>query len=54
MYLARGVAKNRGVRKALEEATGIEMIIPPEPQITGALGGALEAIGALRPGRVLP
>lgn len=49
-----GVAKNSGVRKALEEAVGIKMIIPPEPQITGALGAALEAIGALDPDKTAP
>ena len=38
-----GVAKNTGVRKALEEAGGIKCIIPAEPQITGALGAALTA-----------
>ncbi|MBN1190910.1 MAG: 2-hydroxyglutaryl-CoA dehydratase [Dehalococcoidales bacterium] len=38
-----GVAKNTGVRKALEELGNIKCIIPPEPQITGALGAALLA-----------
>ncbi|MFZ3107097.1 MAG: acyl-CoA dehydratase activase [Candidatus Hydromicrobium sp.] len=35
-----GVAKNLGVVKALEENLGIKIIIPDEPQITGALGAA--------------
>lgn len=35
-----GVAKNMGVVKALEENLGIKIIIPDEPQITGALGAA--------------
>ena len=41
------VAKNMGVKKALEEATGVHIIIPPEPQLTGALGAALEAMAEL-------
>ena len=35
-----GVAKNQGVVKALEEKLGVKIIIPDEPQITGALGAA--------------
>ncbi|MBC7333239.1 MAG: 2-hydroxyglutaryl-CoA dehydratase [Actinobacteria bacterium] len=35
-----GVAKNLGVIKALEENLKVEIKIPPEPQITGALGAA--------------
>jgi activator of 2-hydroxyglutaryl-CoA dehydratase len=38
-----GVAKNVGVRKLLEEELGIELLIPDEPQIIGALGAALLA-----------
>ena len=38
-----GVAKNIGVRKALEEAGKLKCIVPEEPQITGALGAALIA-----------
>ena len=38
-----GVAKNIGVRKALEEAGGLKCVVPEEPQITGALGAALIA-----------
>jgi predicted CoA-substrate-specific enzyme activase len=38
-----GVAKNTGVRKALEEAGKLKCIVPEEPQITGALGAALIA-----------
>jgi len=38
-----GVAKNCGVKKALEEIGGITCIVPPEPQLTGALGAALIA-----------
>ena len=36
-----GVAKNPGVVKAFEKALDIEMQLPEEPQITGALGAAL-------------
>jgi predicted CoA-substrate-specific enzyme activase len=35
-----GVAKNLGVVKALEEKLGVQINIPDEPQITGALGAA--------------
>jgi len=38
-----GVAKNIGVKKALEEAGGLKCVVPAEPQITGALGAALIA-----------
>jgi (R)-2-hydroxyacyl-CoA dehydratese activating ATPase len=40
---AGGVAKNAGVQRALEEALGVTLRIPPEPQIVGALGAALIA-----------
>ena len=39
-----GVAINIGVKKALEEVLGVPIIVPPEPQTTGALGAALEAM----------
>jgi len=35
-----GVAKNVGIKKALEEEIGLEILIPEEPQIMGALGAA--------------
>ena len=38
-----GVAKNVAVKKALEEGIGKELLVPKEPQITGALGAALRA-----------
>lgn len=38
-----GVAKNIGMKKALEEIIGMKIVIPQEPQITGALGAALIA-----------
>lgn len=39
-----GVAKNAGVRSAIEEKTGEPLILPEEPQICGALGAALIAM----------
>jgi predicted CoA-substrate-specific enzyme activase len=36
-----GVAKNPGVAAALREETGKEVVVPPEPQLTGALGAAI-------------
>ncbi|AEH60209.1 CoA-substrate-specific enzyme activase [Methanosalsum zhilinae DSM 4017] len=36
-----GVAKNVGIKNALEWELGTELYVPPEPQITGALGAAL-------------
>ncbi len=44
-----GVAKIRGVALALERETGIEMLIPHNPQITGALGAAIIASEKTRP-----
>ena len=38
-----GVAKIKGVALALQKETGIEMRIPHNPQITGALGAAIIA-----------
>ncbi len=36
-----GVAKNRGIAKALRNLFGMELNIPQEPQVVGALGAAL-------------
>ncbi len=38
-----GVAQNIGVKKFLEEEIGMEIIVPENPQIIGALGAALTA-----------
>jgi len=38
-----GVARNIGVVRALEDKLGAEIIVPPEPDICGALGAALIA-----------
>ncbi len=39
-----GVAKNAGIMVALEKELGISLYVPPEPQVTGALGAALLGI----------
>ena len=36
-----GVAKNAGMKAALERELGVMLFVPFEPQITGALGGSL-------------
>ncbi len=41
--MSGGVARNRGVVRALSEALGCEVTVPPEPDIVGALGAALIA-----------
>lgn len=41
--MSGGVAKNRGVVKALEEALNAEIYVPQQAQICGALGAALIA-----------
>lgn len=38
-----GVAKNIGIAKILEQQLGVQVFIPPEPQIVGAMGAALIA-----------
>jgi predicted CoA-substrate-specific enzyme activase len=38
-----GVAKNTAIVKELEKNIGVNIILPPEPQIVGALGAALVA-----------
>ncbi len=40
-----GVAKNVGMRAALEKELGVVLFVPFEPQITGALGAAIAARG---------
>ena len=41
IILTGGGAKNRGLRKAISEQLGREILVPEEPLITGALGAAL-------------
>ncbi len=43
VMITGGVAKNGAVVKALNEKLKTEIIVPPEPQIAGALGAALLA-----------
>lgn len=38
-----GVAKNIGIKRALEQEFGVTVVVPDEPQIVGALGAALMA-----------
>jgi predicted CoA-substrate-specific enzyme activase len=42
--MSGGVAKNPGVVRVLERLLGTPIVIPPEPQIVGALGAALFAL----------
>ncbi|MCS7202560.1 MAG: acyl-CoA dehydratase activase [Dictyoglomus sp.] len=44
VVMTGGVAKNEGVKKAIEDLLGFEIFIPFEPQIIGALGAGLFAI----------
>jgi predicted CoA-substrate-specific enzyme activase len=49
VYFSGGVAKNKGMRKALEEVLKVKIVEPVfDPQLTGALGAAVfaQAIGA--------
>ncbi len=48
VVMSGGVAKNAGVVGALERLLETEIIIPPEPQIVGALGAALFALDAMK------
>lgn len=43
MVFTGGVARNMGVVEALRRESGREIITPPDPQITGALGAAIIA-----------
>jgi len=49
VYFSGGVAKNRGMRKALEDVLKVKIVEPVfDPQLTGALGAAAfaQALGA--------
>ncbi|MCS7121560.1 MAG: acyl-CoA dehydratase activase [Archaeoglobaceae archaeon] len=41
VVLTGGVAKNKGVKRALEEILQIKILVPEEPQIVGAIGAAI-------------
>jgi predicted CoA-substrate-specific enzyme activase len=43
VVMTGGVAKNDGVREALEQRLRCAIAVPPEPQVVGALGAALVA-----------
>jgi predicted CoA-substrate-specific enzyme activase len=43
VMMTGGVAKNSGVVRSLSEKLGVEIMVPAEPQIVGALGAALIA-----------
>jgi predicted CoA-substrate-specific enzyme activase len=43
VMLTGGVAKNTGIKEFLTQRIGIEILVPKEPQIIGALGAALFA-----------
>jgi (R)-2-hydroxyacyl-CoA dehydratese activating ATPase len=41
VILTGGGGKNKGLVKALQDRLGVEILVPPEPLVTGALGAAL-------------
>lgn len=43
IIMTGGVAKNRGVVSAMREKSGCKVLVPDEPQFTGALGAAMIA-----------
>jgi activator of 2-hydroxyglutaryl-CoA dehydratase len=47
--LVGGGAKNSGLVKALEEMSGFPILVPPDPQMTAALGAALLASENVNP-----
>jgi len=44
VVMTGGVAKSKGMVHALEKKLGTKILIPPEPQIIGALGAAIIAL----------
>jgi len=42
-YFQGGVVHNLGMVRALEEALNLKLVIPPYPELTGAIGAALIA-----------
>ncbi|MGO4872854.1 MAG: acyl-CoA dehydratase activase [Roseiarcus sp.] len=47
--MSGGVALNKGVRRAMEQALGVPVVYSPMAQLAGALGGALFAYQKLNP-----
>lgn len=43
LILSGGVALNPGVQAMIAEATGEQVVLPPQPQLIGAYGAALIA-----------
>ncbi|MBU2551046.1 MAG: 2-hydroxyglutaryl-CoA dehydratase [Proteobacteria bacterium] len=43
LVMTGGVARNQGLVRSLERRVGLRAMIPPEPEIVGALGAALMA-----------
>ena len=48
VVMVGGVAKNKGVVKAMEDALGIKIEVPELAQLTGALGAALFAFDEIK------
>lgn len=48
VMMSGGVAKNIGVVRFLGKALGVEIMVPEEPQIVGAIGAALFALDCVR------
>lgn len=49
--MSGGVAKSKGVVRALERILGTSILVPEEPQIVGALGAAIMAAEMAAPGK---
>jgi len=45
LMLSGGVAQNQAIARMLEEETGEKVVIPQYPQLMGAYGAALVALG---------
>jgi len=43
ILFAGGVARNKCMRRVLEEALGTQLVVPDQPEMVGALGAALKA-----------
>ena len=54
VVMSGGVAKNAGVVRVLERLLETEVILPPEPQIVGALGAALFAAEEIKRNAKVP
>ncbi len=53
VMMTGGVAKNVGVVNSLSERLQTDLVLPPEPQIVGAIGAALIALERGHPPRPL-